>query len=694
MGEVSKSSGELGEKYVDSFLKLIGWVTSQSNESITCSEPEKHKRSDTKGTLGLDELYTYESPMDSSILIHTVISVKHTNNLYPTSPNSDFRKHVADLANTIECLKESQLLINNRDGFNVDREQVIGVLFWISSGSEQDFSVIAALNNPKLQDDLIFERIHVLDNDRMDFITKSINLMKDRFASYQRDFHYIETPNNLSDKNKQCNGGILPVEMLSSDIQVFKLKKDSETILAIVMKDEFNPDSLKRVLGLAHRLSNNLTSNVQIFYPSFEHDKQQNINSVKRIKNQFKEKGFINTTYIYGYAIGFKDTKESTNTSEKIPHEEIQEEPDNGGILPYGEHLRSLLNHSIISDNELRNLLQEKGVFLCKPTKELSIPILTSLLLSPKEFDILKESQKTKEDKEKRQSSRFKTEVKLQVKELKSALKGFNLNDLDKKKFKNYKYKAAKVNYVMDEEKKELTLEYEIERYERNKAWDEQINFFKGRVILDCSGNELEIITKSITTSKETLEINRVIINYTKTKLVENKFISKTTKEEKILMNDMSNKEILQFLLAFTDNSALTDIEFVDIISIDIEIDETVTLPDNSQIKWMESKIKKLKLGGKKIEDLTILTNTTNHEYLKCWGIKAKYQYDNLKGKGDATIEFKFNTFNKNEFFIQIEKCKIDKKLYQQKNIDEMVLSNIDKIKHSKHKEIISARSS
>lgn len=697
MGEKSKSSGELGENYVANFLKLIGWNNTQSNESIECCESEKHNTNNSKDgrkTHGIDELYTYESPMDSNTLTHAVISVKHTDNKYPTSPNSKFKEYVTDLANTIECFKESQLINQNRENTTRNSE-IIGILIWLSSAEDRKTSLIDKLNNPVLKDDLLYERIHIIDNDRIEFITKSINVIKEKFNQYKYSFYYIETPNNLADSNKTFNGNILPIEMLNSDIQVFKLEKDKEIILAIVMKDEFNKDSLKRILGLVHRISNNLTSNVQIFFPSFEHAKQENINAVNAVKNQFKEKKFIETVAIIGYDIGFKDVNLSSNINitPTIPNEKIDESPiDTGMILPYGEHLRGLLQNSLITESQLRTLLREKGIYFCESIKEKMVPVLSSLLLSPKEFDLLKEHQKTKEDKEKRHESRFKTELQATIKSLKQALKSFNLNDLDTNKFRNYKYKTPNVTFEEDKEKNQLSVTYEIERYQRNKSFSEQVEFFKGTVILDCNGNNLEIITKNISTAKETLDINGNIINHIKNTLIKNNIISATTKEEKILMSEMSNEEIIQFLLAFTDNAKFKSISFEDIKSIDIEIDESIPLPEESDIKWMESKINKLKLDGKKIEEIKLLTENTNHKYLKCWGLVAVFKYDNTIGKGNSIVEFRFNPTNKNEFFIQINSSKFDKKLYKEKNIEEMLLFDIDTVKYQKHKEIMDCK--
>lgn len=695
-GEKSKSSGELGEGYVSNFLKLIGWNNTQSNESIACCEQDKHKIHDSKDgrkTHGIDKLYTYDSPMDSSTLTHAIISVKHTSDKYPTSPNSKFKEYITGLAYAIECYKESELINQNRENTERDSEEIVGILIWLSSKDDRKTSLIDKLKNSELKNDLSFERIHIIDNDRMEFITTSVNLIKDKFNNYKYSYYYIDTPNNLADRNKTYNGHILPIEMLNSDIQVFKLEKEKEIILAIVLKDEFHRDSLKRILGLAHRISNNLTSNVQIFFPSFEEATQENKNIVSNVKNQFKEKEFINTTIISGYNTGFKGTSLNTNhnLSQAIPSETI-EEPlmDNEMILPYGEHLRSLLERSLITDAQLGALLREKGIYFCESTKEKMVPVLSSLLLSPKEFNILKEHQKTKEDKEKRHESRFKTETEVSTQKLKQALKSFNLNDLDRNKFKNYKYKTPNVTFEEDKEKKQLYIRYEIERYQRNKSFSEQVEFFKGMVILDCNGSSLEIITKNISTAKETLEINRNIIKHIKNQLVENHIIAATTKEEKILMSDMNNEEIIQFLLGFTDNTQFQNIKFENIKSIDIEIDETVSLPEESRLKWMENKINKLKLDGKKIEEVELLTDKVNHKYLKCWGLVAVFKYDNTTAKGSSTVELKFGSTHKNEFFIQINSLKYDTKLYQKKNIEDMILSDIDSIKYNKYKEIMS----
>lgn len=59
-------------------------------------------------------------------------------------------------------------------------------------------SLIDKLNNPVLKDDLLYERIHIIDNDRIEFIIKSINVIKEKFNQYKYSFYYIDTPKQFS----------------------------------------------------------------------------------------------------------------------------------------------------------------------------------------------------------------------------------------------------------------------------------------------------------------------------------------------------------------------------------------------------------------------------------------------------------------------------------------------------------------
>ena len=71
-------------------------------------------------------------------------------------------------------------------------------------------------------------------------------------------------------------------------------------------------------------------------------------------------------------------------------------------FLPHGEGLKALINASSLTNSNLDKLLKNRGVFVDNKKKNNPISILASSLLSPNEFDFLREKQNFKEDKPKR----------------------------------------------------------------------------------------------------------------------------------------------------------------------------------------------------------------------------------------------------------------------------------------------------
>lgn len=69
-------------------------------------------------------------------------------------------------------------------------------------------------------------------------------------------------------------------------------------------------------------------------------------------------------------------------------------------FLPFGDTLRAILQHDSIKDRERRQLLRMKGVFVNNCDEDSTFPILITSLLSPNEFEFLKERLQSKEDRD------------------------------------------------------------------------------------------------------------------------------------------------------------------------------------------------------------------------------------------------------------------------------------------------------
>src|SRR5690349_18301066 len=66
-------------------------------------------------------------------------------------------------------------------------------------------------------------------------------------------------------------------------------------------------------------------------------------------------------------------------------------------LLPFGEPLRLLVMGSSLSGADLKFVLNKRGIYIKDGRRENTIPNLANILLSPREFDILKNKQQFRE---------------------------------------------------------------------------------------------------------------------------------------------------------------------------------------------------------------------------------------------------------------------------------------------------------
>ena len=68
------------------------------------------------------------------------------------------------------------------------------------------------------------------------------------------------------------------------------------------------------------------------------------------------------------------------------------EHKDINKFIPYGEMLRGYSSQNLISKADIDRILRERGIFALNQEKAYTVPILQTLLLSPKEFEELRHS--------------------------------------------------------------------------------------------------------------------------------------------------------------------------------------------------------------------------------------------------------------------------------------------------------------
>lgn len=232
MGEWSKSIGEKGENIVKFiFENVLNFNSLIENDSINCIRGSKHKSvkaKSNKTTHGIDGLVSYKSPLEDNTLDIGIISSKFTVGEYPKT-NTIFKEHLKDFAQTIECFNNSKLKNDvNHNFVDINKTEIIGVLVWLSNKSDINYDMISQAESILIDSDLIFDRIILLDNNRVNFLYESIFRTKEVFGKENVNFVYHNTGLNSNSQQSNSYGKVFPLNYLYSDIIALRTENDNK----------------------------------------------------------------------------------------------------------------------------------------------------------------------------------------------------------------------------------------------------------------------------------------------------------------------------------------------------------------------------------------------------------------------------------------------------------------------------------
>ncbi|MEL6722793.1 MAG: hypothetical protein AAFP10_06180 [Pseudomonadota bacterium] len=294
MGEKSKKIGEIGENIVENFFSLIGWKNTLKGQSIKCLKPKKHAllNSKSKSTHGIDFLFCYKSLLESKTIESIVISVKHSENSYENSPKKVFNKHVADLAYSLECYKNSELKSEQTKSFkSCSKSKDTGILFWLSSYEETYDNIIEKIHDTRLEKNLKFESFYVVDNNRMHFLYDALTWAKQSFNNRKIEFYYPETSLSYEDKSISRSGNILPIEFITSPILPLIIRgvsSDDLDTFCLISMDRIDQDAVKCLIQVAREYTHEINCKYTLAFPNYVPSHHTDL--VKKAKNGFDAK--------------------------------------------------------------------------------------------------------------------------------------------------------------------------------------------------------------------------------------------------------------------------------------------------------------------------------------------------------------------------------------------------------------------
>ena len=245
-------------------------------------------------------------------------------------------------------------------------------------------------------------------------------------------------------------------------------------------------------------------------------------------------------------------------------------------FIPFGEALRGFVNQKFITPPVLQSILKERGIFVLNADKDYMVPIMQTLLLSPAEFDKVRDAFARKEDNEKKISREISFSANTTL--YQSDIMQIDVDDFIKRQLPTCKIKQSIRFVQVDNNPNHLTAKFTLIRNDINKCWYEQTNEFSGSVeIINENGKGAIRITH---TSSETKDFAEYIIR-NQIRLYKAKgLLNDDARPQKILYSTFTNTTRFAFFFRLTTKIENNEIfNFVDIKDISIKPQEDCALP-------------------------------------------------------------------------------------------------------------------
>ncbi len=300
MGEISKRTGELGEEAGFRFLERIGWLNGQRNLSIPCNDSIKHPGRETHG---IDYLKLYNCPLIQQRLVNAVVSIKATKSSYDKYPNSKLKAHLKELSDICNCYNRSNEKSEIVDEFvqsSIETESIIGVLLWFSNDANEEGRDLLKETSSAIIDgleDFQFEATYLVDLRRAEFIWKVLSHADINYEGWE--FLYIETGLNYREDIKVKSGKLLPVEFINSSVIPLKYSREGSENLVLYTLTTYSEDDLKKLVGLANKLSGSFAGSIDILFPDYTSN--GNENEVRKILEYFRDDNLASKVKIHSY---------------------------------------------------------------------------------------------------------------------------------------------------------------------------------------------------------------------------------------------------------------------------------------------------------------------------------------------------------------------------------------------------------
>jgi hypothetical protein len=320
----------------------------------------------------------------------------------------------------------------------------------------------------------------------------------------------------------------------------------------------------------------------------------------------------------------------------------MQNVPDNIELLlPCGEALRGFMEQPFISAVDLKRTLRGRGIFLNRNEKADTIPVLVCCLLSPREFDDLRECQATREDNPKTMTRTILWNGKRPLLE---AIPGdLDLAALIVGDYANYRVVGAPTFVSVGSNPDKVCCEFEIERTDWTRSWAETKSNFKGKLQIERSGSGGSITFILTHTAAETKELNCKLVERLRDHFKATGDVGGDCEIETILFSSFDNESRVGFFLSLIRGLKAAGLESCGTTEFEVCPDEETTLP--ARLRWMGDGVDDLRFNGRALENTFFIKEKEYHKFLLLHGMEGRFKFECPIARGNCTVVFEFPDF-------------------------------------------------
>lgn len=285
-GEKSKKSGEIGEALAGALLDRIGWKHLIHNIAISCNTPTHvNDEGNPRQSHGEDQIYLYNNPFhdDRTDFVH--VSNKNIIGSYPKEGTlrTQFKAHIKELGQTIECAKYNQTLRDIATNFKAKKSRNhAGLLIWLHNDHEDiEKSILGDLAPSRL--DLNTDApFYVIDNGRATFLLKVVDDLRRRSAGGDYQFFYPRIGTSIT-VDEMRTGKELPLELLAADIIPAVLTVGGAKELIIYANESFDSTSYKNLMAYGLSFASGLITSIKIGMPNYNPARDEEVAAQARL---------------------------------------------------------------------------------------------------------------------------------------------------------------------------------------------------------------------------------------------------------------------------------------------------------------------------------------------------------------------------------------------------------------------------